>query len=485
MERARPITVAAGHYAWHQLAQRAGVARASGTPHTDFEGLGVNVHYRAPERTQVDGLSIIVVPCQEEAWSALLEHGERSLSWTPTARCVPPGVRLPFVDPVPVLFWGAGCEDGRKPFAERRGNGTVVFYADIIAATLFMLSRWEEMVVPTRDAHDRFPAGASVAYKQGFLDRPIVDEYALILQAWLKVLLPQWEPEIARFSVQLSHDIDTVRSYANLWSAARGCAGDLLRRHNPQKALRTLRGHLNRTCDPMYQGIFELADLSEKHGLASAFYFMGAKTSCYDRGYDPSSPWVAQCLRDLRERGHEIGFHAGYYASDDVACFAREKSRVEDVLGSGPTGGRQHYLRFRAPDTWRIWEAAGMTYDSTLGYADHEGFRCGTCHPFHPFDLEHERELVLTERPLIVMDRTLRQYRGLTPETGQERILTLAERCRRVNGTFTLLWHNSSLHNEWVPWAQMYRRLLPALSNSGGIVLSTRSRGGSLSNVRV
>ncbi|MGI6455407.1 MAG: hypothetical protein ACOX5R_07245 [bacterium] len=88
--------------------------------------------------------------------------------------------------------------------------------------------------------------------------------------------------------------------------------------------------------------------------------------------------------------------------------------------------------------------------------------------PFKPFDIEQNRELDIVEIPLIVMEGTLRNYRNLTPEEGEERILTLAKRCKQVNGTFTLLWHNTSLQGDWKPWAEMYRRVLPQLAEMVG-----------------
>ena len=51
---------------------------------------------------------------------------------------------------------------------------------------IILLSRWEETVLTGRDAHGRLPFSDSVAHRQGFLDRPLVDEYALILREWLK-----------------------------------------------------------------------------------------------------------------------------------------------------------------------------------------------------------------------------------------------------------------------------------------------------------
>jgi len=70
----------------------------------------------------------------------------------------------------------------------------------------------------------------------------------------------------------------------------------------------------------------------------------------------------------------------------------------------------------------------------------------------------------ILEIPLIVMDGTLRQYRKLTPQEGEERILTLAQRCKNVNGVFTLLWHNTSLFGDWKEWGDMYQRVLPKLA---------------------
>jgi hypothetical protein len=43
------------------------------------------------------------------------------------------------------------------------------------------------------------------------------------------------------------------------------------------------------------------------------------------------------------------------------------------------------------------------------------------------------------------MDRTLFDYMQLSTESAQETVLDVARECRRVDGTLTLLWHNSTL----------------------------------------
>ena len=41
-----------------------------------------------------------------------------------------------------------------------------------------------------------------------------------------------------------------------------------------------------------------------------------------------------------------------------------------------------------------------------LGYSKAAGFRCGTCLPFHPYDIENDREMSILEWPLMFMDAT-------------------------------------------------------------------------------
>lgn len=478
-------------YAWRELARRAGVTANRSGP-TGFEDLGIPVHYARPENVPDNGPAVIVVPCRPDAGRALLRMTPGALDSVEPYGAAPEGARLE--GQVPVLFWG----DPRSgtAFASLQSD-RLVFHADILAATVFLLSRWEEMVSPERDEHGRFPATASVAMRQGFLDRPVVDEYALVLRSWLQRLWPGWTPRRRPFEVKLSHDVDVLWAFGSLANAARIAVGDLVKRRRPSRAVATVRNALAQSSDPRrsvhFRGIERLADISRRYGFKSAFYFMAARRSFKDSGYRPEAPAVRKCIGGLRHQGFELGFHPSYRAFENRGLFAWEKARMDRCLGETRYGGRQHYLRFRVPETWRQWEECGLAYDSTLCFADWEGFRCGTCHPYRPFDLERNREIGVSEIPLVVMDDTLRLYRHLTPEAGEAVALKLAERCRAVEGTFTLLWHNSSLDGEWEDWGAAYERLVAGLSSlvresgrpSVGPVAGTRPSGAERLGARV
>lgn len=449
-----PISTRNGRlYAWRQLLVRAGLDESS------FLDLNLTWGYGPREQASAVPEGIWIEEAAPDAFESACSKTAREKSWIKTEEVYPPGWEQTVNERIPVLFWGAG-RVSTDSFVSISGR-QVVFHADLLATVYFLLTRWEEMRSGERDVYGRFPAQASLAWRAGFLDRPVVDEYALVLQAWIKTLAPGAELNKREFSLALSHDVDLVRRFSGWRQAARTVAGDLLKRGRPRQAFHALSAALNPAQDPCLLGVEKLVAASEQHGQKSAFYFMAADPSAYEPGYSLASPVLRRCLGRLLERGHELGFHPSYRTVEDPARFAMEKSRLEAVVGSIKMGGRQHFLRFRAPQTWRMWENAGMLYDSTLGYADCEGFRCGSCIPFRPFDIEADREMDLEERPLVVMDGTLWAYRHYTSQEAFERVELLYNRCRAVGGVFTLLWHNTSLDGEWAPYYRdVYLRLL-------------------------
>jgi hypothetical protein len=456
------ISASAEVYAWRELARRAGIHEESG-----FEGLGVPIHYSSLKNAIASPPALIVCRAVDSAWNNLLSLRKQDLRWIPVSEVVPPGSSIPFKNAIPVLFWGEHIDGKTQPFAKRLANGSIVFHADILATTLFMLTRWEETVSKTKDKHSRFAAVDSVAYKLGFLDIPIVDQYALILREWLKLAVPHWVPQQNTPAINLTHDIDHVYQYANLLSVVRALGSAFTSKrplHTTHAELKALWMQLfDSSKGERYRAIYSLASHSKAQGFKSRFYFMSGKASLKQQGYNPDNSLVQEAFRFLQHYGHEIGFHPGYSTFGSPSLLAQERDRLERALNGKVIGGRQHFLRFRVPHTWRHWEQVGLEYDSTLGYADHEGFRCGTCHSYQPFDLEEDRVIGLREIPLIVMDTTLIEYRRMTIEGGRKAILELARKCTEVEGVFTLLWHNVTLVGRYLDWGSMYIETLPYL----------------------
>jgi peptidoglycan/xylan/chitin deacetylase (PgdA/CDA1 family) len=318
-----------------------------------------------------------------------------------------------------------------------------------------MLTRYEEAVLDVRDAHDRFQRGAMILAAEGLVRRPLVNEYLELLWLALSILWPSLERRALHFTVAPSHDVDwpfsSERTVAQL---ARRAAADLARAHDPVAAGRRVLGYAARRAgrvDLDVNNTFdELMECGERLGLRSAFYFMADRRAgrLVDGDYSLDNPWIRKLLRRVHARGHEIGLHTSYTTPTDEEQTRRERDILVRVLDEegipwSRLGGRQHFLRWRNPITWRNWARAGLDYDSTLGFADEIGFRAGVCLEYPVFDLEERLQLDLRELPLTVMEGAALDQLGLGHEAAAEAIAGVRETCRRYGGTFTLLWHNS------------------------------------------
>jgi hypothetical protein len=193
---------------------------------------------------------------------------------------------------------------------------------------------------------------------------------------------------------------------------------------------------------------------------------MASDSTPQDRGYDPGSRRVRRCIDELRAAGFELVFTRAIGLSG-IFGFSPPRKRVSiRSWAKRDTEGASTTFAFVCPTPGATGNGrASHTTRPCRSFADHEGFRCGTCHPYRPFDLERNREIDLWEVPLVVMDGTLRQYRRLGPDEAVTRIVELADRCREVEGVFTLLWHNSSLEGEWAGWGEAYERAVGALAS--------------------
>ncbi|WP_375170186.1 polysaccharide deacetylase family protein [Marinobacter sp.] len=335
------------------------------------------------------------------------------------------------------------------------------FGYDILGLTYWMLTRLEEIGRADLDEHGRFPASASHAFQNGYLDRPVVDEWLIILGQVIQKVWPTLTLRKHEFRINVSHDVDRPSLYAfQPWSViVRMMAGHLLKRRD-LKALflapwikLTTRRKLHAS-DP-FNTFDWLMDVSEANGLKSAFYFIcGCTNAKYDADYDINHPAIRHLIRKISQRGHEVGIHPSYETFRDFEQLKREfdvliKVAESEGVAQKAWGGRMHYLRWKQPQTLRAWSRAGLTYDSTLGYPDQPGFRSGTSHEYFAFDPIRGEALPVKVRPLVMMESSVIDERKQGHEVRhalQSRILELKMRCFLVEGNFSLLWHNSSLN---------------------------------------
>ncbi len=285
-------------------------------------------------------------------------------------------------------------------------NDKIVCGVDIFASSFFMLTRWEEYVIKRKDKHNRFSAFESLACKHNFLHRPLVNEYVELLWKLLISLNFKDRRKERIEGVYLTHDVDDIKYWQSFKQFVNVIGGDFIKRKSLGKAATNIYSYLTLLMkirkDP-YDTFDWLMAKSESVNERSRFYFMSGGTShIYDNRYKLDD--ARSIIEIIKKRNHIIGLHPSYNTYTDLEQFIKEKRALEQVIGEEVLEGRQHYLRFEVPTTWQVWEDAGMEIDSTCGYADKEGFRCGTENMFSVFNIITRKQLKLKERPLIFMD---------------------------------------------------------------------------------
>ncbi len=354
---------------------------------------------------------------------------------------------------VPVLFGEPNIEQKDKE---------INIDIDIFGAAFFMLSRYEETHTSKLDKHNRFPVEQAMAYKNGFLLRPIIDEYVEILWSAMQQLWPQIKRKKRQYEIVPTHDVDTPY-LANTLSAShliRRAGGDIFYRKNPLLAAKTVASFIQYKLSgniPSYDvyNIYDwFMDLSEQGGVKSRFYFMTdlEPDNFYGGRYDIENAHVMALMKKIADHGHEIGIHPTAESYNKEGIIAAQAKRLRQAMANNNIkqdylGGRQHYLRWQTDKTPSLWAEAELDYDSTLSHAEHVGFRCGTCHSFALWDFKEQKELKTKEHPLILMECSLvgKNYMDYNFDQAIKTIGQLKQAVKTVNGRFIFLWHNSAL----------------------------------------
>lgn len=301
-------------------------------------------------------------------------------------------------------------------------------------------TRREEYDPPALDKFQRFPYWMS---HHPDIFEPEVSRFLVMNGLELEY------PDDKRFAICLTHDVDVVR-YPRLYTAME--AAECFKAGRIKEAIKRAR-YFRPKWSPFWNFKF-IMDLEANFNAQSTFFFMAIEDD--DSDFDYRIEDLGSELGSIRDLGWDVGLHGGQEAYYDIDKMKREKRRLEEVLGSDVAGYRSHFLRFRAPDTWKLLEAAGLKYDSSLGYADCVGFRNGMCHPFQPVDRRGDVVDIL-EIPLIVMDRALLKYMGLDAAAAWKVTKMLIDRVKECRGVITILWHNNSMSGESL---KLYKRIL-------------------------
>lgn len=349
-------------------------------------------------------------------------------------------------------------------------SGTKIFFTtsnksalpfDIFAAGFYLVTRYEEYKAVSHDSHNRFKVTDSLAYKNYFLEEPIVNIWALLLKDILTKKYSQIIFPVIKYKFLPTIDIDNAWAFLNK-SFLRGAAASakaILRLDSTILADR-LKVVIKREKDP-----YDTYDyIKKKHldyKLQPVLFFLLGKYNRYDKNIAPDNKNLHQLIQQMNAL-YPIGIHPSYNSNTKIDILKQEVQTLAAITKNEVTKSRQHFLKLSFPTTYKNLVALGIKEDYTMGYAQLPGFRAGICTPYPFFDLVDNTEIPLMIFPFQVMDTTFREYLDYTPKQATEEIEGIVNAVKKVNGTFISIWHNESLSEKWKweGWRIVYEKLL-------------------------
>jgi hypothetical protein len=348
--------------------------------------------------------------------------------------------------------------------------GALVTGADLVASTFLWITRYEESLMRERDEVGRVPQDRLRVVQEGLCRRPLVDEYAEVLAIWLRMLGVSMT-EGPRFRVFLTHDVDWGIGVKGAWAHADNALRTFYRETVRQNRIKTgLIGLSQWTRRGLglldeAQQFRDIVKVDAALGFPSFFFLMANGTNVRDARYDIGSPAVRAVIDAIHEAGGRTGLHLGLDAHGNPTQFRREWDSLRRADPAALPVARSHFLAFFAPATWRELTNLGFIADSTMGFSDHIGFRCGTSRAFRPFDIERREVFPLWELPMAVMDVNLFRARA----SDADRIAAVSDLAACVKahrGCLVINWHNVYCFGHY---QDVYRSILGSLRGAQGL----------------
>ena len=367
---------------------------------------------------------------------------------------------------IPIFFFG-----GLKPWFKSGDKFYLETNIDFPATSFFFLTLYDEYVnVGDNDLHDRYQFESSFIHKMGLINTPIVDlTVGLLIDELKKIGLclsykNYWGS--AEFACCITQDVDNLTKFGPFYKE--------LYRHS--KLLKTpknlfiragqyIKSKVDVTRDPYWT-----FDDNFLYDYPFTYFFLIGGSSNHDKKYFNKNLLI-KLLKKINLQQSEIGLHTSYSSFGVIDAITEEKAYLEKMALTQVNGNRNHWLRFDVSKSWDIYDSLEFIYDATVGFAEHEGFRAGTCKPFKAYSHLNRKMLELWEIPLIVMDGTLVQekYRGLDINEAKNNVIKLIDTVRTHNGVFTILWHNSSFVDEFLTWGNMLKNTIEYCADNGAL----------------
>jgi len=315
---------------------------------------------------------------------------------------------------------------------------------DIIENIFFHISRMEEVFADPEQSNNScwLDESLHLIIKEGCEKQPIVDD--LVLFFFEKILDTKVHQNT---QYEITHDIDFLYRFKPLHEFIRSIIATIIYARGFSTLVNIIKhryGMLksDKIKDPYdtYSDLFLEDETKWERKLC--FLMTGGNTK-YDNRYSINHPYIKNVLSISKARNYTIGIHPSYNAHTNKKMYAKEKNKLENIIGYTVENNRQHILRYDWSITPYIYNEEGIQTDSSMGYKEHLGFRCGTGFPYHMYDFKNEEKFSWKEYPIAYMDSSA-NHESVKKNISVEKLTDTFMKTNQYNTYISFNFHNSS-----------------------------------------
>ena len=329
------------------------------------------------------------------------------------------------------------------------------FPFDIFAAIFYLLSRYEEYLPHEKDMYGRFAHENSISFKEGFLNKPVINIWLTDFSSSLKKIFPALTFKTKTFNFLPTYDIDIAYSFKHK-GFIRNLGGFI---KSPSLERLAVLAGLKK--DPFDS--FDFMDkLHTEFNLNPVYFFLVATSgSLYDKNISPYSNAMWQLIKRHAKK-YRSGLHPSWRSNNNFSILLKEKKILETAGKMEVNISRQHYIKMSMPQTYQELIKAGIEADYSMGYGSINGFRASVASTFYWYDLTTEKTTSLQLYPFCYMDANSFYEQNLDAGQALEELQYYLNECKKVNGFFISIFHNNFLgtDKQFTGWKEMYTKFI-------------------------
>jgi hypothetical protein len=325
------------------------------------------------------------------------------------------------------------------------------FPFDIFAGCFYLLSRYEEYLPHEKDMYGRYAHENSLAFKEGFLQQPIINIWLQHFKNILKNKFPTIQYPLSAIQYLPTYDIDMAWSFKSK-GLLRNIGGFI---KSPSLERIAVLARIKK--DPF--DCYEFLRLLHKENKLDPVYFflVASSGSIYDKNISPYEHYMWRLIK-RHSKIYKIGLHPSWKSNENRQLLKREKKILETAGNTDITKSRQHYIKLSLPETFENLIDLGISDDYSMGYGSINGFRASVASSFYWYNLPAETSTQLRLHPFCFMDANSFYEQK---QNVQESFLELKyyfETCKKVNGQLITIFHNNFLGTDqlYAGWRELY-----------------------------